>query len=159
MPWQWTIGQAGAKVGGRCVGKGAATAGRFTAFRCVVNGRVIWVKVRRSVTGKACVSRVSLARVPAACLKVPVVAQGDEGLAFEAVRFAINKRIRPDLRGMYQGITESSCSRTSATSFTCSWSGPQLTGSAVVSWPGPSVRFTSFMCQPETREQSPEGCA
>jgi hypothetical protein len=152
QPWQWTPAHAGAKVGGRCAGRGSASAGRYTAFRCVVRQKVLWVKVRQSGSGAVCSSRLSLATVPASCLKVVTTAPaGTTAGASEAVGLAIERRYRPDATYRWQ-VSLPKCTGGNG-QYACTFDDSFIHGAASVLWAasGPIVRFTSFGCVDATK--------
>lgn len=125
QPWAWDTKTAARQLGtlelfgresgtltARCSGRGKAVSKRWVAFRCSivwtprsgdVSRSTAFVKVRPVGKGGACVSFVSLAAVPAACL-AKGVRVGDRDAARGALRAELGRQAGSTIP--YQGPTE-----------------------------------------------------
>lgn len=84
---------------------------------------------------------------------------GSPELAGEALRFAIQERIKPGSGYGYQALKDYGCPGKAGV-YRCSFTSENITGTATVTFkPKPVVVFTAFACSPEMTAYSPQGCA
>jgi hypothetical protein len=187
-PWFWTPGQAAASLRANapalfpelrplgvrnvsCTGLAPGSAGRFDAFACTAtlthkgttSSRKAWLKVRHAGSGSACLSRVSLGKISAACLSVPTTGggTGQTGSPEEAaatVRIAMQRRMDPTTAGEWRTFTHVDCTG-SAKLYECVF-GDDVSGAATIYYTGagPVLYWTSLVCSPETAARYPAGC-
>jgi hypothetical protein len=190
QPWLWTPRQAASALKAQapsvfaglapftvkattCAGVSPATAGRYDAFACtqtlVRNGlssrHKAWLKVRHAGTGTACISRVSLAKIPSSCLAVAStggggtkMSKGSPAEAETAVRFAMQRRMDPSKGGQWQGFTRLDCTGSNGL-YQCAF-GDDISGTATIYFTGsgPVLYWTTLMCSASAAALYPGGC-
>ena len=129
-------------------GAGPGANGRFDAFTCTAalthqgatTTRKAWLKVRHAGAGTACLSRVSLAKISAACLAVPATGdgtttpKGSPEQAAATVRIAMQRRMDPTKAGEWQTFTHVDCAG-SAKLYECVF-GDDVSGAATIYYTG-----------------------
>lgn len=145
-PWYWTPAQAArnlsaskpaampgdyAMTTATCMGSGKPLAGRFTSFKCQATFKptklqtrprtvTLWMRVRPYSSGQGCVSFVSLAAIPAACL----AKDGPRTLGTKpAAEIALKTAIQQRDGSPYDG--ELSCTGIGAGYYPCSFGGAE----------------------------------
>ena len=189
QPWLWTPGQAARALktqapsvftslkpftvaGTTCVGASRPTDGRYDAFACTAtldrqgakSRQKAWLRVRHAQAGTACVSRVSLVKVSAACLAVPTqgsgtqTSKGSPAEAATAVRFSMQRRMDPSKGGQWQGFARLECTGSNGL-YQCAF-GDDISGTATVYFTnsGPVLYWTVLTCSASAAALYPSGC-